>query len=64
MGKMPQLNSAQVEKILLKEGFKFKRQKGSHRIYNKDDMLVVVPFRKKPIKKGTLVAILKQAGLR
>lgn len=61
---MPQLNSAQVEKILLKEGFKFKRQKGSHRIYNKDDMLVVVPFRKKPIKKGTLVAILKQAGLR
>lgn len=64
MEKLPQLNSTQVEKLLLKQGFEFKRQKGSHRVYIKKDVVIVVPFRKKPLKKGTLSAVLKQAGLR
>jgi len=42
----------------------FVRQKGSHRIFIKDGTAIVVPFRRKPLKKGTLAAILKQAGLR
>ena len=65
MAKIPQLTSKEVEKLLLENGFVFKRQKeGSHRIYMKGEIVVVVPVRRKPLKKGTLSAILKQAGLR
>ena len=64
MAKLPQLTSAQVEKLLLKLEFVFKRQKGNHRVYIKNGSVITVPFRKKPIKRGTLAAILKQAGLR
>jgi len=58
------MNSAQVEKLLTANGFTFARQKGSHRIFIKGGILVIIPFRRKPLKKGTLFAILKDAGIR
>jgi predicted RNA binding protein YcfA (HicA-like mRNA interferase family) len=47
-------------------GFVFKRAKGSHQIYYNaiTNITVVVPVHgDKDIKKGTFLAILKQAGI-
>lgn len=53
-------------KLLEKNGFIFKRSRGSHRIfYNEStNITVIVPVHgSKNVKKGTLLAILKQAGI-
>jgi predicted RNA binding protein YcfA (HicA-like mRNA interferase family) len=52
-------------KLLETHGFLLKRSKGSHHIfYNSiSNITVVVPFHNKDIKKGTFLAILKQAGI-
>jgi predicted RNA binding protein YcfA (HicA-like mRNA interferase family) len=52
-------------KLLETHGFLLKRSKGSHHIfYNiSTNTTVVVPVHGKDIKKGTLLAILKQAGI-
>ena len=53
-------------KMLQKNGFLFKRSKGSHQIfYNAtSNITVLVPVHgNKDIKKGTLLAIMKQAGI-
>ncbi|HMN23375.1 MAG: type II toxin-antitoxin system HicA family toxin [Ignavibacteriaceae bacterium] len=44
MSKDPRLNAVEAEKLLLDNGFKLIRTKGSHRIYFKDDKRVVIPF--------------------
>ncbi|MDO8481466.1 MAG: type II toxin-antitoxin system HicA family toxin [bacterium] len=53
-----------MEKLLTTNGFVFIRQKGSHRVFLKGNITVVVPFRRRPLKKGTLFSILKDAGFR
>lgn len=63
MSKIPALKPVVVEKILKRAGFKFIRQKGSHRIYLKGTKAVVVPYHNKELKKGTLSAVIKQSGL-
>ena len=53
-------------KLLEKNGFIFKRSKGSHRIYynSSANITVIVPVHgSKDVKKETLLAILKQAGI-
>ena len=53
-------------KLLEKHGFIFRRAKGSHQIfYNQlKNITVIVPVHgSKDIKKGTFLAILKQAGI-
>ena len=53
-------------KLLEKNGFLFKRSKGSHQIYfnSLSNITIVVPVHgSKDIKKGTLLAILKQVGI-
>ncbi|MEA1925314.1 MAG: type II toxin-antitoxin system HicA family toxin [Candidatus Altiarchaeota archaeon] len=54
------------DKILKRRGFSPVRQKGSHialhKTVDEKTFLVVVP-RKSPVKKGTLISILKQAGI-
>lgn len=52
--------------ILRKNGFEFKRSKGSHHIYENPDTkkITVVPVHgNKDLPKGTYFGILKQAGL-
>lgn len=44
MPKLPRWNAAEAEASLLKAGFIWLRSKGSHRIYEKRDRRVVVPF--------------------
>jgi len=64
--KLPILAAKEIIKALKKDGFEVLRQKGSHiSLYkNSDDKsyLVVIP-NKKEVKKGTLLSILKQAGM-
>ncbi len=53
-------------KILEKNGFFFKRAKGSHKIYYNEitNKTVVVPMHgSKDMPIGTFMAILKQAGI-
>lgn len=65
--KLPIVSGEQVIKLLQKEGFSITRQKGSHvslhkKLQDGGVHLVVVP-RKREIKKGTLLSIIKQAGM-
>tara|TARA_Y100000031_G_C8020582_1_gene292353 strand:+ start:336 stop:566 length:231 start_codon:yes stop_codon:yes gene_type:complete len=65
--KLPIVSGEQVIKLLQKEGFSVTRQKGSHISLHKElkdgsIILVVVP-RKREIKKGTLLSIIKQARM-
>ncbi|KKQ73757.1 MAG: hypothetical protein US94_C0026G0004 [Berkelbacteria bacterium GW2011_GWB1_38_5] len=57
MPRIPTFKPKEVIKILEKAGFKFVRQKGSHRIYLKNNRAVTVPYHNKDIRKGTLGAV-------
>ncbi len=65
MPKLPSLTPVKVIKILERKGFHLDRSKGSHRIYFNPvtKRRVVVPFHRKDLPKGTLLEILKQAGI-
>ncbi|HUI80100.1 MAG TPA: type II toxin-antitoxin system HicA family toxin [Bryobacteraceae bacterium] len=41
---MPRWTATEAERALLRAGFEHLRSKGSHRIYGKGDLRVVVPF--------------------
>lgn len=66
--KLPIISSDEVIKVLRKAGFSSapKRGKGSHLAFYKEEvdrkLLVIVPKRKE-LPKGTLMAIIEQAGL-
>ncbi len=64
--KLPFLSAKEIIRALEKAGFKVIRQKGSHiSLYRRSDTktyLVVVP-NKAEVKRGTLLSILKQAGI-
>ena len=60
---LPSLTPKKVEKAILSFGFIFFRQTGSHRIYVKDELQVVIPFHNQDLKKGTLYQIIKGTGL-
>ena len=65
MSKLPSLTSKKVIKILEKYGFTLDHTSGSHMVYYNPDTgrRVVVPFHRRNIPKGTLISILKQAGI-
>lgn len=56
----------EMERIILKDGWKFKSQTGSHKhyIHPVKPGKVTIPFHKGDLPKGTENAILKQAGLK
>jgi predicted RNA binding protein YcfA (HicA-like mRNA interferase family) len=64
--KLPLLSAKEIIRALEKAGFKVIRQKGSHiSLYRRSDTktyLVVVPT-KPEVKRGTLLSIIKQAGM-
>ena len=64
MNKLPRVSGRECAKALGKAGFYFKRQEGSHMILRRDDPFaqVVVPDHKE-LDRGTLRAIIRQAGL-
>ena len=65
MPKLPALTPEKVIRILKEKGFVLDRVKGSHHIYYHPETKrrVVVPVHKKDLPKGTLIEILKQAGI-
>ncbi len=64
MSKLPRLSGLECVKALEKLGFALKRQEGSHMIVRRTDpfVQVVVPNHKE-LDRGTLRAIIRQAGL-
>jgi len=67
MGKLPVLSGREVIKILSKIGYEPTRQKGSHIILVKktseSKTALVVPDHKE-VDPGTLIEIIRQAGLK
>lgn len=67
MDKLPRLSGQEVIKILSKVGYRISRQKGSHIILVRENETgkrsVVVPNHRE-IDKGTLLEIIRQAGLK
>jgi predicted RNA binding protein YcfA (HicA-like mRNA interferase family) len=62
-GALPSLTPRAIIEALERMGFQLYRQRGSHRIYVKEDLQVIVPFHAKDLKKGTLHQIIKGAGV-
>lgn len=65
MPKLPVVKPREAIKAIKKCGFSFDHSVGSHRaFYNSNRTLrVTIAYHNKPIKKGTLSSIIKQAGL-
>jgi len=65
MSIFPSLTPKELIKILERKGFVLKRIHGSHHYYINPSTpkIAVVPFHNKDLPKGTLHAILKQAGI-
>ena len=61
MTKLP--SSQKIIKTLLRNGFIFVSQRGSHQKYRKEDKTVIVPAPRKEIPIGTFRSILRQSGL-
>ena len=67
MQKLPRLSGKEVIKVLAKDGFLIARQKGSHIILKRaatDGTKAVVVPNHKEIDKGTLLEIIRQAGMK
>jgi len=61
MTKLP--SSQKIIRTLLKNGFIFVSQRGSHQKYRKDEKTVIVPAPRKEIPIGTFRSIIRQSGL-
>jgi len=64
MSKLPAISGRECVKVLVKKGFRFRRQVGSHIVLRRDDPFaqLVVPDHKE-LDRGTLGAIIRQAGM-
>jgi predicted RNA binding protein YcfA (HicA-like mRNA interferase family) len=60
--KLPVISGEKMVKIPAKQGFEIRRQTSSHVVVQKEWRVFSVPLHKE-IKKGTLIAILKQADI-
>jgi len=64
MTKLPQIKPRKIEKLLLKLGFISRTGKGSNVVFkHRDGRRTVIPVHNRPIRTGTLRAILKQIDL-
>lgn len=65
MPKLPVLTARELERILKKAGFILVHSRGSHKTYHNKATkhTTTIPFHTRTIPTGTLLAIIKQAGL-
>ena len=63
MNRLPSLRSRDIIRVLRRTGFEEHRQRGSHRIFKKGSLRVIVPIHTRDLKKGTVRNIIEQAGL-
>jgi len=62
MSKLPQIKPKKIEKVLINLGFILRSGKGSHVVFkHPDGRRTVIPVHNRPVRTGTLRAILKQA---
>ena len=63
MPRLPRLTAPEAEAMLQKAGFVLIRSKGSHRIYQKDNRRIVLPFHSGKILHPKIVKqVLKLTG--
>ncbi|WRH69098.1 MAG: type II toxin-antitoxin system HicA family toxin [Planktothrix sp. GU0601_MAG3] len=62
MPKLPRLTAKEAEKLLLAAGFIEFRSKGSHRVYFKDHIRVVIPFHSGKILHPKIIQQVQQAS--
>jgi predicted RNA binding protein YcfA (HicA-like mRNA interferase family) len=62
MPKLPDVSGKEAQRALVRLGFVFKRQSGSHVILRRGGRGCVVPMHRE-ISRGTLKGILEQAGV-
>jgi len=63
MPKFPSLKPKQAARALEKAGFVVVRQSGSHKIYIKNKICIVLPWHNRDMKIGTIKSIIKQSSL-
>jgi len=64
MTKLPQIKPRDIEKALIKSDFIPRSGKGSHLVFkHSDGRRTVVPRHNRPVRIGTLRAILRQADI-
>lgn len=56
-------STTEVERALLRNGFRLASQKESHKKYVANGRVVIVPAGRKEIRQGTFASILRQSGL-
>jgi len=57
------LTPKQIAAVLERMGYEFIRQRGSHRIYVKEQRQIVVPMHGTTLKLATQMSIIKATGL-
>ena len=60
--KLPVVSGEEMVRYLSKQGFEAKRQTSSHVVVQKEWRVFSVPLHRE-LKKGTLIGILRQAGI-
>jgi len=64
MGRTPALSGREVVRLLERAGYRVVNQRGSHVKLRRADLTITVPVHaNRPLKRPTLMAILKDAGL-
>lgn len=64
MSKLPQIKPRDIEKVLVKKGFGGRPAKSGHVVFrHADGRHTVVPGHNRPVRVGTLRAILRQAEI-
>ncbi len=64
MPNLPQVKPRDIEKVLIKSGFVSRTTKSSHVVFSHPDgRRTVIPGHNRPVRTGTLRAILRQAKL-
>ena len=64
MTKLPEIKPKMIKKILIKLGFTPRSGKGSHIVFSHPDgRRTVIPMHNRPVRIGTLRAILRQVKI-
>ena len=65
MSRLPTCTPTEVIRVLERAGWEYRNATGSHRRYKHPTRpgTVIVPFHRRDLKRGTLLGIIKDAGL-
>lgn len=63
MPKLPILKPKEMARMLERAGYCFIRQKGSQRLYRKNNINITIPWHSKDLRNGTIRKIISYSGL-